>query len=1143
MATNRRRSNRKNLGQTLNEVDRRLRNVERRPTTSYIDKSLIDTDSLAEESVTVENLSPELSALITLSYTDSDALSNSATGLAQDATDLYGGTSFSQMLTSGRNAVFYQATPPDSMDRLEDDLWYDTDNDFRPYKWTEYEYTITQAVISGTSPTQTAVVTIGSHSLAGTDPIVIDGLTGGSSTLNGSWTIDSVGSTTITLVNISGATNGTYTGLSGLLQASKWADAPFGDMAIANLSVGKLITGTLNVATVATIGDPLASSGSGSSGSIVINGGTGYTGLKMFTPTGVETVFLNAVTGDASFTGTITAASGSIGGWLISPTYLSKGDVGFNAPTSPSGTDVAIWAGDTYANRASAEFKVLYDGSLTASSATITGTINATDGYFGVDSANGWNINSNLIQSKSVSSNQITLDSANAKIYIANGTGSYGSSTTGFYVDSSGLFSLKDKLLFDPGLTNRDGLGTLTIIGRVRGAIDNNVIVPTDQNAVSVTQAVISGTSPNQTIVLSASGHTFLVGDTVIVTGLTGGATNANGAWKITAKDTTTFTYTGVSSATNGTTSQSGSARVRELTLGLHAALNGSPAGMGIRLDEYNYWFVNNQFRVGTAGSYVSWDGTTLTVTGTVNANAGNFTSTVTIGSGSTSGTLTVGTNATATNRITIAGTNTNTTTKIYAGAGNYNNADTPFYFDASGRFSLGASATLSGGSLTITGTVNATGGNFTGYVTAGTLRLGADVNSTNDGIYIDAYNYWYDTNSSAFRVGDSSGSLYWDGSTFYITGASGITTQSTSSSNLGGQLVLAPNSGATDLRFINDRKQIATYAKNLAGTVTLTFSTAHYLYATQWVKIYGLGSPYDGVFSIATPTTTSITYSSGVGGVVASTNAPAGAGVTDEYYGSSPTSTTSLGYGYIGTTQAEYVPFNPPGDIYKTIATVIASPRRYLSSASTATTRSTITMYSTGADVTGEFGPQIDVTARFITIGSKTTNDSATSILGYLSVDNAIIAGDNLTVTGQSDLIGGALVSTRFRLPAVGVSTGATDGDLAFNATDNTIEVGVGSNVKRYLQPVVRGRDNNRAPNATTGLINVPTYYSDLATPINLQGAVVDLLNSTGSIRAQVHGLNVNAAGYIQVRIVNTTTGAAVTTGTYDIMFVAWAS
>ena len=68
-------------------------------------------------------------------------------------------------------------------------------------------------------------------------------------------------------------------------------------------------------------------------------------------------------------------------------------------------------------------------------------------------------------------------------------------------------------------------------------------------------------------------------------------------------------------------------------------------------------------------------------------------------------------------NGITLDGDNK----KIFVGTGTYNNANTPFYF-ASGStnvFSLGDKLRFDGANLTITGTINAGGGTFSGNITS----------------------------------------------------------------------------------------------------------------------------------------------------------------------------------------------------------------------------------------------------------------------------------------------------------------------------------------------------------------------------------------------------------------------------------------
>jgi hypothetical protein len=143
---------------------------------------------------------------------------------------------------------------------------------------------------------------------------------------------------------------------------------------------------------------------------------------------------------------------------------------------------------------------------------------------------------------------------------------------------------------------------------------------------------------------------------------------------------------------------------------------------------------------IGVNERYLRWDGDkleikadnllldnlgNLTVTGTVNANAGNFTNTVNVGSGSITGSLLIGTDTT---KITITGTNDPSSSKIFAGIGNWNSGDTGFYMDASGRFSLKNSLNWDGSNLNVSGSINATAGSIGGWVVDGSVLR--DVNS-----------------------------------------------------------------------------------------------------------------------------------------------------------------------------------------------------------------------------------------------------------------------------------------------------------------------------------------------------------------------------------------------------------------------------
>jgi hypothetical protein len=100
-----------------------------------------------------------------------------------------------------------------------------------------------------------------------------------------------------------------------------------------------------------------------------------------------------------SLSGSITAKTGTIGGWTItnSPSDLiyknsifldaslssiyvgNKDTLASGMVTSSTSTDVAFWAGTSFANRASAPFRVLLNGSVVMSNATITGYASSTD--------------------------------------------------------------------------------------------------------------------------------------------------------------------------------------------------------------------------------------------------------------------------------------------------------------------------------------------------------------------------------------------------------------------------------------------------------------------------------------------------------------------------------------------------------------------------------------------------------------------------------------------------------------------------------------------------------------------------------------------------------------------------------------------
>lgn len=184
-----------------------------------------------------------------------------------------------------------------------------------------------------------------------------------------------------------------------------------------------------------------------------------------------------------------------------------------------SGTEIAIWAGNAVG--ASAPFKVDYSGKLTATEATITGTITANLGYIG-----GWEIDTNEIF-KGTGANKISLNSLTPKITI--GAGNYNNLDTSFYVDHAGQFSLMDKLKFDGGLTVN---GT---INASSGTFLNTVLVGDGANYLE-----IRGTSDPLTTAIYSSGAEF---------GISGVWLDASGRFSLGEG----FTYSGTSLNITGT--------------------------------------------------------------------------------------------------------------------------------------------------------------------------------------------------------------------------------------------------------------------------------------------------------------------------------------------------------------------------------------------------------------------------------------------------------------------------------------------------------------------------------------------------------------------------------------------------------------
>lgn len=171
-------------------------------------------------------------------------------------------------------------------------------------------------------------------------------------------------------------------------------------------------------------------------------------------------------------------------------------------------------------------------------------------------------------------------------------------------------------------------------------------------------------------------------------------------------------------------------------------------------------------------------------------------------------GKLFVGDDA-GTNKITIDGTAA--LPAIYYGTGTYNNANTPFYFDALGKFSLKDQLSWDGSALTVRGSLNVTqGSTFSANINinsgADLILNGGTVRATGTGGRVDIvsggiFGYNATTGGTAlFSLFSNTGQVKIDGGQIggWTIGPTSITAQNQNGVTVGlysnGQLYMGPN-------------------------------------------------------------------------------------------------------------------------------------------------------------------------------------------------------------------------------------------------------------------------------------------------------------------------------------------------------------
>lgn len=457
------------------------------------------------------------------------------------------------------------------------------------------------------------------------------------------------------------------------------------------------------------------------------------TGIYGWSGPGVRTFFIDSVTGNAFFSGSVVAGAGSIGGWNIIPNELYSGSVHINSQTP------AIYIGRGVHADVQTPFYV--DG---ASRFSIGNnfvyypaygnaiTIQTTGNTASV-SSNGASVAVYDPIAASIQSTMLVTGSAFA-------VGTSASAVT--YVSPSVAVVLLSTPAVVTGSVNAtfqmDSYSELIVRGKISGIVETTTALSSAVLSNFVTSASV-GPTPDKIYFTTASGHAWTVGTTLIFQGLSSGTplfsnmeyTLTHNSFQIVAVPnssvfvvsvgaaSTAFTAntnyvfgTGGSSGADvyldtytdlygGNTGNAAIASMQELTLGSYPVEvgNASPrqAGAGLRLDPYNYWLVNNQFRVGSDQTSMTWDGSKFQLNNNaVNANLA----------------------------LNVGGTKSYIS-MFSTGSPNWTGANTSFYVDSFGYLSVGGSAMIFDptAGLTVNGTINAGQGLIGGFaITASSL-------------------------------------------------------------------------------------------------------------------------------------------------------------------------------------------------------------------------------------------------------------------------------------------------------------------------------------------------------------------------------------------------------------------------------------
>jgi hypothetical protein len=349
--SSRRRNSKKNLGNSISDIQRRIRRMERKPIRTRLQNRVIKGSAIAPSTITAEEVSfgtPEITSDNPADVIDNPKKGTTVTDPVTGEQKVYS-TDIDAFITvkdpeaqataDGKAKTYVQNDEPTGGAYNVGDLWIDTNDGNKLYRY------------SGTAwvSAQDGAISTAQSTANGKNKVYYDTATPGS-------TPNTAGD--IWWQYASGIVIGQYVGAGG----TSWTSAPIGNAVIANLDAGKITTGYLDVAGTVKITTSATASASANANAARIE--ISSAGFYAYNGSLATVSITNS--GTALFTGSITGSS------FTSTNFASGTGVGI---TSAAGIDsIDFKVGGTLASGLAAVAGGLIITSYGTTSGVATGT-------------------------------------------------------------------------------------------------------------------------------------------------------------------------------------------------------------------------------------------------------------------------------------------------------------------------------------------------------------------------------------------------------------------------------------------------------------------------------------------------------------------------------------------------------------------------------------------------------------------------------------------------------------------------------------------------------------------------------------------------------------------------------------------------